>query len=220
MLKLLSVLFFVCVCLSQNTICPSTDIGGFSQPCIVADEKLPYCNSHQISASTSENICVECISNCDCSPGKYCSTNPNEFGVCIKFEAQGKECYPYGGGDLLDAAVPDKYKCADLYPSLSNGDPTPNYIGSCIERKCRFCDPGASPANYNAIDCAGSLKGNRACVWPGSEHGAEAAFWTAGIYKTDRPAVWLALFFVLILAILVVLIIGTFIMGGDKKSPS
>eukprot|EP01092_Planopodium_desertum_P009306 TRINITY_DN3998_c0_g1_i1.p1 TRINITY_DN3998_c0_g1~~TRINITY_DN3998_c0_g1_i1.p1 ORF type:complete len:214 (-),score=38.85 TRINITY_DN3998_c0_g1_i1:115-756(-) len=206
MLKLILVSLLFSVCFAA-TICPQLDAGGFSQPCISEDEKLPYCRTHPISQTDVEYICVECATDCDCKQGQYCSNSLQDFGVCKKFEKEGDDCLPYVNSVILNTTYSEELKCADLYVDI-NGNTQADYTGTCIERKCRFCSSPASPSGFSGqTQCGGSaggVKASRVCVWPGREVSTVDAFWTAPIYRTDRVAVWLALIFVLIVVLLAV----------------
>merc|ERR1711879_284966 len=87
-LKLLLLLAaLVLIVNSQN--CPSQSI-RFDTSCYDNDKKTPYC--WNTDDTNNQATCLECISDCDCKPGRYCSFQPGDnLGTCVKFEAQGKD---------------------------------------------------------------------------------------------------------------------------------
>eukprot|EP01092_Planopodium_desertum_P016009 TRINITY_DN8788_c0_g1_i3.p1 TRINITY_DN8788_c0_g1~~TRINITY_DN8788_c0_g1_i3.p1 ORF type:complete len:109 (-),score=11.44 TRINITY_DN8788_c0_g1_i3:366-692(-) len=85
--------------------CNITAVGDLSPECSF---DTPWCTLQY--NSTVNTACVECLSNCDCKPGQYCSSDPSTYRTCIEFEAEGKECFGYDNVQILDQVIPEDFK--------------------------------------------------------------------------------------------------------------
>ncbi len=109
---------------------------------------------------------------------------------------------------MLNSSINGNLKCGILMmddTGTVRGIDRPDK-SSCISGYCRFCNPfngGAATNGFN-VQCADTNGGRgeaRVCLNPGVESAFVNSFWTnALVYNQDPVRVWLAIFFVFVLA--------------------
>ncbi|KAF2075311.1 hypothetical protein CYY_003388 [Polysphondylium violaceum] len=163
-----------------------------------------YCN---------QGFCTECQNDLDCKLNEFCSTNSidrNVWGTCVKFNIDGKDCIYYEGRDLRNETISDTYKCAVTYRKFDNDVGRRDVIdkqGACVGGKCRICNYAASTdSDYQGE----GRNAPRKCVFPGKYATSHSASWSSGEYYQEPTHVWLAIFFVFILIMTTVQVLGLF----------
>jgi hypothetical protein len=191
-----------------STSCEAATVNAFSESCVTEKEGAfwyPYCR--QVTTGVSPQFeCRECVSQCDCDLGMYCSREPGEVGQCRKFAMEGKPCRPMNASQLTSSDIDDEWKCADVYSESSTL--FINHQGSCINEVCKFCSPGT---RFNDI-CSPStgIKVERACVYPGVAVDRHGLNWAAGVYHFQPLVVWSTIFFCFFVLILFCQAVRTF----------
>jgi len=175
--------------------CTSLYMGGPSPDC--TDFNHPFCV--MVSVNPPTYTCSECVSDCDCSINTYCSRNVYDgiAGTCTTFKAEGKKCIDMPNSDILDAWIPDTYKCGDVIRKGNDVmmvDSPRN--SSCIEGICRSCDPYS-----NAQICVKGRVSTRGCAVPGKINSINGLKWVAGTYYQDPTYVWFAVCFSVIVVL-------------------
>jgi hypothetical protein len=216
---ILAIAFAVFAIAAAQTSC-SDAFDDFSTSCLNADGSTPFCVSESASFDiTANRKCSECRpgNSCDCPLDHYCVGAPGATrGTCKKLANLGEDCFPFSGSQLTSGNFPDDKKCADLFTvaGITNVDGR----GYCINGKCQACNPGNG--NTGGQDVCGPQSGlgpARFCGWPGSEFSADLTnAWVPAAYIQDRSAVWLALFFPLLLFMTIFL--GTMAWSSCCKS--
>jgi hypothetical protein len=138
----------------------------------------------------------------------------------VDFKAFGKSCLPLPPTEIVNASFSADYKCADLYPdNTTNTIVIPNFLGTCYDRVCRFCNPGfdfVSPVSQACVPGQGAGPA-RVCVYPGVVVAAARAPWDGNVYYADRVAVWLAVYFPFLVICTVSLAIIAFYSFSSKS---
>jgi len=169
----------------------SENIISFS--CSTTSATIPFC----VGTTPGNNTrCTQCRpgNNCDCPTGQYCSSlNGNTRGTCKTFAQQTKSCINYDIISLSNSTFPAAQKCADF--QTDNTTITFDFIGSCIEAICQFCDPLGGTQGCSST--TGLLEA-RTCVEPGIVTIFRSSPWAPTVYYEDRVAVWMAVFFPLL----------------------
>ncbi|KYQ89238.1 hypothetical protein DLAC_09893 [Tieghemostelium lacteum] len=177
-------------------------------PQICADQsecpRDEYCNG---------GYCTYCQSNNDCKLNEYCSTNTlnlDEFGTCMKFHPYGDDCIGLSDGNIELVDASNATKCATFYYNPDTDSLVIDARGFCASGKCRQCDyTNNAPGSALVAEGKGP---QRVCVFPGRYETVHTAPWSGGAYYENPTNVWLAIFFCLI-----VIIVVLHAMGSMKK---
>jgi len=186
-----------CRALVAATSCGANYAGRPSPECVSID--APFCVLSSNNPTTYQ--CSECLSDCDCPIGKFCSNNSygGKAGSCVKFEAEERDCVSMVSADLLDASIPDTFKCGDVVRSDNRIVMVSRPSGSaCVEGICRACNPYSS-----THICADGRVSARGCAIPGVVTNLNGLRWASGEYYQDPAIVWQAIFFPLLIIIVV-----------------
>jgi len=183
-----------------GTTCNSANgVNTFNPDCTASN--LPYCQQ-TIPAQNGVPAtyeCVQCISNCDCSPNNFCSQQPGEIGTCIEFNRYGQFCFPLSNSQIQSASYLDSWKCAMTF--TNNGAIQINQAGVCAELECRFCNWRAGGGLSDCSVSAG-MGVERACGYPGTQADKHHLGWINGQYYENTDNVWWAVFFFFFLVLL------------------
>jgi len=193
---------------AQSTCDPSKGLLTFNPDC--QDINNPYCRQTAVSPTTY--TCVACVSQCDCSPGDYCSSDSTiGIGTCQSFtpdcNSDGCECRPLSPSQILDSTFPDSWKCAVTYTSIITNSLQIDVMGVCNGGSCQICNARANPdlqgrlGNCQADD---GTFGAMTCTVGGSFVPSHYATWAPTAYYEDPVSMWLAIYFPFIVLLLVV----------------
>jgi len=217
---ILCVLIFIGVCFGANCD-PSKGINTGNPDCSV---DLPYCS--QSTSTPAKYICTACRptsaqGNCDCPTSQYCSQNPKTYGQCVDFVACGNDCLPYSDVQITDSSISKTYKCADLYTD-SNGNLQADNIGYCIQGECSACvydysNDGAAAQNLKMGSCTTGqgISNARSCTYGNTLTNQHQISWSGGRYYQNPTWVWLAIYFPLIVIIVVLQALTVLRSGGS-----
>ncbi len=79
--------------------CDVKYVNGLAPECISKKSTVPYCRL-DVYTSGATPICGECLTDCDCDLGQYCSSAPETLGTCVAFKAAGRDCLPFTEAQL------------------------------------------------------------------------------------------------------------------------
>jgi len=201
----LLLLLLYLVNLSICQVCTLEYKNAISPDC--TDLTRPYCIQSNIDVNNTQYNCVQCVNDCDCGIGLYCSSNrwENQAGTCINFGAEGNDCVPMDGGSLSNIKIDSKWKCADIVSfdgeivfvdGPGSGNVGAKQVSSiCVNAKCRACDPSRNDPNVWDVNCRSGLGVPRTCVQPGVWSQVGNVNWLTPEYYQDPTRVWLAIYF-------------------------
>jgi len=208
MVKLILLLFVSCFLgtLINGQICANVYQNMVSPNC--TDPQKPYCIQSNSDNTRPQYNCAECVSDCDCSSGQYCSGNTwlNLAGTCQSFGAEGIRCFPMSYNQLYDSNIPSTYKCADIVtvnnsvvyvdgPSSGTLSPNKRVTSLCQSGTCRACDAQSGSYISWTVNCHTGLREPRICALPGIIVQADAPMWRSHEYRYNPTWVWLAIYF-------------------------
>jgi len=183
-----------CVVGSEAQTCDPVKGVGINPDCDSVE--TPYCRSDGTVPVAFK--CYACATLCDCATDEYCGSFGGDFGVCKEFTEAGADCRPMSSAQLIDARVPKEWKCAAIADNSSTSVNV-QFAGVCIEGVCRMCNPRSSAG------CApqSGFQTERTCGYPGHYVGTHSSNWNPGDYYESPVNVWFAIFFCLMVLILV-----------------
>eukprot|EP01113_Clastostelium_recurvatum_P047447 TRINITY_DN8460_c0_g1_i4.p1 TRINITY_DN8460_c0_g1~~TRINITY_DN8460_c0_g1_i4.p1 ORF type:complete len:313 (+),score=35.56 TRINITY_DN8460_c0_g1_i4:127-1065(+) len=188
-------LFYI-IMVRCDQVCNSAMAGMIDPSCPVSQ---PYCRQLGVLHNVGQFRCRECMGDCGCPVGEYCSNGGIvNKGYCRKFTVGGLKCLPYSSMQLVDLTIDSSLKCAVLVSSEIGNNVTVDRQGICIQGMCRMCDASQPDAT-----CTGaSLGGPRVCIFPGIYSSFHARNWSPGLYYEDPSLVWFTLMFLFLVFIL------------------
>jgi len=217
---LLLVLSLIEVILSQSCDL-NTFQSGFNTQC--NSKGRPYCvrtDGNPFSTNPTYE-CVECLSNCDCKLNYFCSKQFGQIGTCKKFDLNGKSCLPLNQDQILNQTWPASWKCAMFFTDYNNTVGV-DQAGSCIESKCRYCSYNGN-GGLSSCGVSDGVQKERTCVYPGTQVTSYGIQWVPSAYYENPRNVWWAIFFCLLMIVMVIQTItfyGKMKGKGKKKNKS
>jgi len=191
-------LSFLLVFEIHSQSCTVDFVGNASPDCISL--KKPYCQRVNVPDQSSRYDCVECVNDCDCDPGQYCSVDVwnGKAGYCQNFKKAGSSCIPMDDTRKRNSKIENKWKCGDIIMKGGEivGIDGPRVGGgpACIDSVCRACSPSA--LGGSSVVCqSGGMSKPRVCALPGTFVEANAYFWRSAEYGENPTWVWLAIYF-------------------------
>jgi len=196
---LFSLLSFFIVSILANTCDPAKGINTFNSDC--TNSGNPYCVAVGFSPILYD--CRACVTNCDCELDEYCSQHGSSAGQCKKFQATGNSCRNLSPSQLADPTIPSSWKCAEFYTDPS-GQQLVDQAGACIAGTCQYCSYRGTSGGLSNCDPQSGTQVERICVYPGILVNTHAASWSPGPYYENPDLVWWAIFFCLLVLIIVI----------------
>eukprot|EP00029_Vermamoeba_vermiformis_P012079 TRINITY_DN6890_c0_g1_i1.p1 TRINITY_DN6890_c0_g1~~TRINITY_DN6890_c0_g1_i1.p1 ORF type:complete len:218 (-),score=39.92 TRINITY_DN6890_c0_g1_i1:44-697(-) len=193
--------------------CDVKYVNGLAPECISQKSTAPYCRL-DVYTSGATTICSECLTDCDCDVGQYCSVAPETLGTCRAFSAAGRDCLPFTEAQLENSEFDASLKCADLFTvSGANASLVIDHQGTCLSGVCQYCAEFSSATKTRGfVSCVEGSGTNapRECVWPGALIEPLEKAWQPSVYIRDRVAVWTAILFPLMVIAITVFGISAF----------